>query len=314
VTSPPRLPAWADEPESLRRQLHDLVEFLPDALVEGRLEPPTVTYMNRMALALFGYTEHDASAGAIEVEQLFADGEYEKARELVRQAIAEGMRQGPPYRRTGRQTLFELRLHRRDGSEFCGELQGSFVLDAGGLPSGLRLIVRDISERKALERRLEELSVRDPLTGCYNRRFLAQERAELERPTARWGIVVFDLDDFKSVNDAYGHEEGDRVLIGFSHFINRHSRPEDIWVRLGGDEFGLFVHADSEAELDILARRLVEAAPRGCPAPFSMGIAFRHPGEPLEAVIKRADARMYAAKGGSPARTRKRSGWRGSRG
>lgn len=314
VTGHLRLPAWADDPESLRRQLNELVEFLPDALVEGRLEPPAVTYMNRMALALFGYAEGDATGGELEVERLFAPGEYEKARDFVRQAIEEGLRSGPPYRRTGRQSLFELRLRRKDGSEFSGELQGSFILDGAGLPAGLRLIVRDVSERKAIARQLEELSVRDPLTGCYNRRFLAQERGELERPTARWGVVLFDLDDFKSINDAYGHAEGDRVLVGFSHFVNRHSRPEDIWVRLGGDEFGLFVHADSEAELDILARRLVEAAPRGCPAPFSMGIAFRHPGEPLEAVIQRADARMYAAKGGSQASTRKRRGWRGRRG
>ena len=90
--------------------------------------------------------------------------------------------------------------------------------------------------RLDLERRLEELSVRDPLTGCYNRRYLQAQQPVLERPTYFYGVLMMDLDNFKEINDTYGHEEGDRVLQRFSHFIIRNKRADDILVRLGGDE------------------------------------------------------------------------------
>ena len=84
--------------------------------------------------------------------------------------------------------------------------------------------MRDITVRKEMEARLEEASVRDPLTGCFNRRYLDRKRAELEEPSAHWACLLFDLTDFKSINDTYGHDEGDRVLQAFAHFLSRHHR------------------------------------------------------------------------------------------
>lgn len=159
----------------------------------------------------------------------------------------------------------------------------------------MRSIVRDVTARKELERQLEELSYRDPLTGCYNRRHLEGARGELEQPTARWACLVFDLDGFKSINDTYGHEEGDRVLRGFAHFVGRQHRADDMLVRTGGDEFALIVRAESEAEA--VSDRLLAAAALDSPAGFSMGVAYRRPGEGLDAALGRADRTMYAARG-----------------
>jgi diguanylate cyclase (GGDEF)-like protein len=186
---------------------------------------------------------------------------------------------------------------RKGGDTFFAETQTSFVLDENGVPLRMRTILRDISPRKEMERRLAELSVRDPLTGCYNRRYLERQQPELERPTARWACLVFDLNDFKAINDTYGHEEGDRVLRSFVHFVSRHHRTDDILVRLGGDEFGLILHADSEKEVQVVSRRILEAAALDSPAGFSMGMAYRRPGEGLEAVLARADRVMYASRG-----------------
>lgn len=192
---------------------------------------------------------------------------------------------------------FEVQLERKDGNPIYFSVNARLLVDDDGQPIGFEGLLRDITDRKDLERRLEELSVRDPLTGCYNRRYLESLRSRLERPTARWGCLLLDLDNFKAVNDTYGHEEGDRVLQGVSHFIRRHGRAEDVVVRLGGDEFAIFVAAASSEELDTIAGRLREVAPFESPAPFSLGMAFRELGEHIEQVVARADRDMYSRKG-----------------
>jgi diguanylate cyclase (GGDEF)-like protein/PAS domain S-box-containing protein len=283
----------------LERRFEELREFLPDALVEGRLPAGPVTYFNRMALVLFGYPPEEVRAG-VPAPDLFAAGEFPRVQELVARYVGESLASRTPYARSGRQDLYEVRLRRKDGSEFVAECQSSFLLDAQGIPVGIRTLVRDITERKRLEGRLEELSYRDPLTGCYNRRHLQKERPRLERPTARWACLVFDLDHFKAVNDTHGHEEGDRVLRGFAHFVRRQHRPDDLLVRTGGDEFALIARADSDAEAEAIARRLREAAVVDSPAAFSMGLAFRRSGESLADVLARADRSMYATRAARP--------------
>jgi diguanylate cyclase (GGDEF)-like protein/PAS domain S-box-containing protein len=249
-----------------------------------------------MAQILFGYGPEDVAAG-LPGGAIFADGEYERAQPILASYVARSLETGEPYLKSGRQELLEFRMRRKDGTTFAAETQSSFVLDAGGLPRRMRTIVRDVSARKELERRLEELSHRDPLTGCYNRRHLDQVRPDLERPPPRGACLAFDLDGFKSINDTYGHEEGDRVLRGFAHFVGRQHRVDDVLVRTGGDEFALVVRADSEAEAEAVSARLLQAAELDSPAGFSMGIAFRRPGETLEATLGRADRTMYAARG-----------------
>ncbi len=197
----------------------------------------------------------------------------------------------------GEVTGFEVTLERKDGKPIWFSVNARLLLDANEQPVGFEGLMRDITDRKKLENRLEELSFRDPLTGCYNRRYLDSLRSRLERPTSHWGCLMLDLDEFKAVNDTYGHEEGDRVLQGVSHFIRRHGRAEDVVIRLGGDEFAIFVAAASRDELETIADRLREVAPFESPAPFSLGTAFRELGETIQEVMARADHSMYAEKG-----------------
>ena len=284
------------EIDDLKAQLRELLDHLPDAFVETEIASQRVVYLNRMAQHLFGYDAQDVAEG-IPGSALFAESELEEVQRALARYLAPSIEKGIRYVKSGRQELLEFQMRRKDGSIFAAETQSSFLLDPSGIPRKMRSIVRDVSARRELERRLEELSYRDPLTGCYNRRHLEAIRADLERPAARWACLVFDLDDFKSINDTHGHEEGDRVLRGFAHFVGRQHRPDDVLVRTGGDEFALVVRAESEKEVDRVSQRLLLAADLDSPAGFSMGVAIRRPGEGLDAALGRADRTMYAARG-----------------
>ncbi len=277
-------------------EVEEFLFHLPDAFLEVDLTTRRVTYLNRIARTIFGYEDADLGEG-LECRLLFPEGELERASQVVGSYVSHPPAAGEADQRTGRHALYEFHMRRRDGSLFSAEVQSSYVLDGAGTPVGMRSIVRDISDRKELERQLAEMSLRDPLTGCYNRRYLERCRPELERPTARWACLVFDLKDFKTINDTYGHEEGDRVLRSFVHFLGRHHRTDDILVRLGGDEFGLILHAASEAEARAISGRLLEASALDSPAGFSMGMVYRRSSEGLEAALSRADRVMYASRG-----------------
>ena len=152
----------------------------------------------------------------------------------------------------------------------------------------------DVTDQVQHTQALHERSLRDALTGAYNRRQL--EAFEQAHPQNQpWAAIAVDLDHFKQVNDSLGHDRGDQVLIEFAHFLSSRVREEDSVVRLGGDEFLVLL---AGADLDMLratARRLRSDA-GAAPCAFSLGSALREPGEPLAATITRADAAMYAAR------------------
>ena len=231
------------ELEALRHEFDELRLHLPDAYVEGDLATDRVTFMNRVACQVFGCTPEQATG--LHARDLFDDGEFERARGQMAAMLERGYAEGggARYVRSGHQDLREFRMRRRDGTSFPAETQSSIVVDLAGQARGVRTLVRDISARKELEAKLEEMSLRDPLTGCFNRRYLEKRQAELEQTSAHWVCLLFDLTDFKGINDTYGHDEGDRVLRAFAHFLSRQHRSDDILVRLGGDEFALFVRA-----------------------------------------------------------------------
>lgn len=156
-------------------------------------------------------------------------------------------------------------------------------------------IMVDVTKRVELERQLRELSVRDPLTGCYNRRYLVElERRMTEQGVgvAEWGCVYLDVDGFRVINQRYGHSRGDEVLVRMSRFLLRQVRAEETVVRTGADDF-VVVLADADARrTENVARRIQLAAMRSAPAPFSIGWASRRHGEPFERTMTRAEQEL----------------------
>jgi diguanylate cyclase (GGDEF)-like protein len=154
-----------------------------------------------------------------------------------------------------------------------------------------------------------QLAVRDAVTGLYTRHYMDDAAARLleqhERDHAeRVGLLVFDIDRFKQINDNHGHLAGDLVLQRIGALLNSHTRRVDIAVRNGGDEFAVFLpRLDLRLSLqfaervrcEVRALRL-DGALGGIELSISAGVAEHQPGESLSGLLQRADAALYAAK------------------
>ena len=176
-------------------------------------------------------------------------------------------------------------------------------------PALLSRSMRYAIERKRLEVRLAHLALHDPLTGLPNRAlFLDRLGVALDRSrrtNTRVAVLFLDVDNFKEVNDSWGHDAGDTVLVGLAERLRTMLRPMDTVARFGGDEFTfLFEDLASDREIVLIAERIRRAVARPirlndgkAQVTVSMGIAtVVDPGVTPESVLREADAAMYRAK------------------
>lgn len=201
------------------------------------------------------------------------------------------------YESRGAVQSFEFELKRPDGGTRYVHDTGYVVRDEATGELLYHGILVDISAQKELERQLVELSVRDPLTGCYNRRYFAVLEDKLEKSAAAtWGCIYLDIDDFKQFNDRHGHSAGDSALVDLSRFLLRQLRGHDVVVRVGGDEFVAILHAALEQHVLQVVQRLQAAAASADIVPFSMGWCAREDEERLAETVDRADQRLISVK------------------
>jgi diguanylate cyclase (GGDEF)-like protein/PAS domain S-box-containing protein len=193
--------------------------------------------------------------------------------------------------RDGKIHNFELLIRRPDGDV-------RWVLDSAHAVTNpetgeinYRGTMHDITIRKRLESQLLEQSVRDPLTGSFNRRHLFEFERNMKDES--WGCLVIDVDNFKHYNDTYGHQAGDEILIRTVKFLTRHLRADASVVRMGGDEFLVLLPKATLEQTVRTAERVQNAAAKEAPTPFSMGHATREERESLEKTIHRADQNLY---------------------
>jgi diguanylate cyclase (GGDEF)-like protein len=177
--------------------------------------------------------------------------------------------------------------------------------------------VQDITERKALERQLEHQALHDPLTDLPNRLLfmdrLEHALARTERREESIAVLFLDLDDFKLINDSFGHAVGDQLLLRVAERLDSCMRPQDTVARFGGDEFTILLEDSAEVDdATLVAKRTIEVLR----APFallghelfvttSIGIALsdrthRRPSL-MDDLLRDADAAMYRAKATSKA-------------
>ena len=202
--------------------------------------------------------------------------------------------------------VFELELNHRDGRAIPFQLSVVNLLD-DPVVAGLVISAHDISARRELEHRLEHLASHDPLTGLANRTRLLEHleaaRGRVDLDPARLSVFFIDLDRFKAVNDLYGHEVGDRMLVNVARRLGHAVRPSDFVARFGGDEFVVVCDDLAPEAVSAVATRLETIL--GDPVKLdgvtvqvfaSVGAVAGTASADAEALLAEADSAMYVAK------------------
>ncbi len=202
----------------------------------------------------------------------------------------------------------EVELHGGDGTRRWLSVRVVNLLDAPGV-NALLVNVHDVTDRKLVEAELERQAFHDHLTGLPNRALFSDRLehafAQRERSGIQPSVLMFDLDHFKAVNDRFGHDAGDSLLVEVSQRLRAAVRTGDTVARLGGDEFAVLIEgaddaleeARSVAErvLDLLATP-VELDQTEVTVTASIGIAPGSPSSDPSALLRDADTAMYHAK------------------
>lgn len=251
--------------------------------------------LNEAGLALFGFTTLGEALG-LPPTAFVAPESIEK----VTRKIAN--RDSRPYEAIGR---------RRDGSQFPMLIKGQNALIAGK-PSRITSAI-DLTQTKRAEEalrqanlKLERLSHTDPLTGVYNRRFFTEEARRLlalaQREAQDTAVAMLDIDDFKTINDRFGHDTGDQVICAVVDLIKRHTRTSDLVARFGGEEFVVLLPNTTLANAHQVAEKIRQQIADHPILPadevtVSIGVAvFLSEDEHILDTVNRADKALYQAK------------------
>ena len=256
-----------------------------------------IIYTNEAFTRVFGYTAEEAHGQSPRILQ----GPDTDAATV--EEISAAVHAGVSVRR-------RLLNYSKSGQRVWVEVNIVPLPNAEGRTTHFAAIERDVTADVEREVALEELSMRDPLTQVGNRRAfeaaLAREIAAVKASGAELGVALFDLDHFKSVNDAHGHQGGDLVLVAFANILTQSVRRVDSIARIGGEEFAVLLPGANATSARTIVERIC-ARLRGRPLDVGEGqtrvittsagvTALLGPDEPRDQVVARADRALYAAK------------------
>lgn len=201
---------------------------------------------------------------------------------------------------------------RKDGSIYFEEARITPIVNKQGKIVNYLGIKQDISQRKYLEERLKQTSIRDSLTNIYNRRYVFERLYQILELYRREGnifsIAIIDMDFFKKINDTYGHQAGDLVLKEFSEILTLSTRAYDILGRYGGEEFIIVFQGSSKQASKAIVERILEKIrefnfrykDKEIKITFSCGICevteVHKDSLTVENIVNVADKRLYKAK------------------
>nr|WP_298143121.1 diguanylate cyclase [uncultured Pseudomonas sp.] len=299
-----------DELSELARELNLMLDRLQqsegrdrailDSIQDGYFETDPhgkIIQVNAALCSLLAYPSEQLIGSLF--ENLLGAEHVERARSLFAEAVHTD----------GDVSVFAAPFKRGDGRPSYCEIRFSPIVDLQGKLSGYHSILRDITDQMAYQDRLLEMAYRDTLTELGNRKAFAEELhsalEQAERQQTHLALLYIDLDRFKEVNDRFGHDIGDALLVAIAERVRNTLRHPDQVYRLGGDEFTLLMPRSSVAAAEKLAERVLTAL--GMPFNLhdlsidfvtpSIGIAlYPEHAQTAEALIKAADSAMYQAK------------------
>lgn len=237
------------EIEVLKNKIQDskqLFETLINLSLDGiyvENERGEILACNRSGHEMFGYTKEEMLTKSI--------------KDLVPEEFAKTLPEIIPEEMASKDAYVERVNKKKDGTLFPTEINTKFIKVKG--ERRLLAYVRNISQRKEYEQKLRRLSIRDDLTKLYNRRYILElldlEVEKVKRYNQPVSLAMLDIDDFKNVNDSYGHVFGDEVLKKFAHVLLTDTRKCDCIGRYGGEEFIIiFPNTDLEKSYKTLYR------------------------------------------------------------
>ncbi len=278
------------------RFLKALLDGIDAVVMEARPPDYQFTFVSREALNLMGYPVSDWLKPDFWVNHVSIDD-----KDWLRETIMTHTEKGESF-------TVDFRMTHREGHELWVRAINSVELDEENMPI-MRGLFLDITEQKTAEERIVYLAEHDSLTGLINRRRFQKELERVlsysQRYQQQGALLFIDLDQFKYVNDTYGHQYGDEYLLDVSRRLSQVLRRSDILGRLGGDEFGVVIpkcsfeeaHTVGMALLGALAHENLELGGRVVPVSASIGVAlFPSQSAVPSDLLAKADAAMYTAK------------------
>lgn len=291
--------ALTKEHDALEREtrfMQALLDGIDAVVMEARPPGYQFTFVSREAQNLMGYAVSDWLK-----PNFWADHVYPDDKRWLEESINAHTERGESF-------TVDFRMIHRQGHELWVRAINSVELDEDEQPI-MRGLILDVTEQKTAEDRIVYLAEHDSLTGLINRRRFQKELEKAIDYSQRYrqqGAVLFvDLDQFKYVNDTYGHQYGDEYLLDVSRRLSQVLRRTDILGRLGGDEFGIVIpkcsyeeaHTVGMALLGALAQENLEHGGKIVPVSASIGIAlFPSQSAVPSDLLAKADAAMYTAK------------------
>ena len=282
-------------PDEVARRYRTLIEQLPLVVYLDEVDSISSNiFTSQQIEPILGYSVEEWATD----RELFARLLHPEDRERVLAAHVRTHETHEPL-------SLEYRLIARDGRVVHLRDEGVIVVDEHRKPLYLHGYLLDITREREAEQQLRQLALYDPLTGLANRAFFHERlkhAIKLRHAEGHaTGLLYIDLDDFKGINDRWGHDLGDEVLREIGQRIERFVRPGDTAARLGGDEFAVVLTEPLTPDdaVGVAERLLVEIGRplETGPAPLytgaSIGIAF---GSNDETLLKEADIAMYRAK------------------
>ena len=256
----------------------------------------TIRYQSPSARRVFGH-DHSALAGTL-LSDLLSSEDSIRFLELLQETA-----DAPPV-----PVVAEFGVLDSEGRRTSAEMTITNLLGDPNV-NGLVLNTRDVSERRRLESELHHQAFHDSLTGLANRALFKDRVEHAISRQRRWrrrvAVLFIDLDDFKAMNDRFGHAYGDQILIAVAGRLTETLRTEDTPARLGGDEFAVLLEdLAGDAGATAVAQRLTDAfaAPlivdgREVAVTASIGVVFAETGkETADELLRNADLAMYRAK------------------
>jgi|GEM_PF-703660 diguanylate cyclase (GGDEF)-like protein/PAS domain S-box-containing protein len=286
--------------ETLLRESEERFRILTELSLVGvyLVQDDLFRYVNPAFARIHGYEDHEIMGKL---------GPVDMALPRHRDAVLNDLRRR--VEGTATSACFDFDILRKDGTVRTVEVHGVRA-DYDGKPAVLGTLI-DVTERKQMEEGLRVLSVRDELTGLYNRRgfvTLAEQQIRVAgRAKKDMTLFFLDVDSLKQINDTFGHGAGDQVLKEFGEVLRRTFRGSDIIGRVGGDEFAVLVtNSEAPGNTTLTSRLNRNIASRNnrpegpCPFSVSIGSANYDPREPasLDRLLSQADSMMYSEKRG----------------